>query len=102
VNAGLLPTFARLMQEGAWGELQSTIPPITGPAWSTFMTGTNPGKHSVFDWVYRRSGSYDFSPVTAETCKQPSLWQIASGEGKRVLVWEFLEMGCFHVFLREN
>jgi len=65
VDAGLLPTFARLMKEGAWGELQSTIPPVTGPAWSTFMTGTNPGMHSIFDWVYRRPGSYDFSPVTA-------------------------------------
>ncbi len=85
VDAGLLPTFARLMKEGAWGELQSTIPPVTGPAWSTFMTGTNPGMHSIFDWVYRRPGSYDFSPVTAESCTRPSLWQIASHKGKRVL-----------------
>jgi predicted AlkP superfamily phosphohydrolase/phosphomutase len=84
-EAGYLPTLARLMKEGAWGELRSTIPPMTGPAWSTFMTGTNPGKHAIFDWVYRRQGSYDFIPVTSEHCRQPSLWEIASQSGKRVL-----------------
>jgi predicted AlkP superfamily phosphohydrolase/phosphomutase len=84
-QAGQLPTLARLMKEGAWGDLRSTIPPMTGPAWSTFMTGTNPGKHAIFDWVYRRKDSYDFIPVTAEHCRQPSLWEIASKAGKRVL-----------------
>jgi predicted AlkP superfamily phosphohydrolase/phosphomutase len=85
-EAGYLPTLARMMKEGAWGELRSTIPPMTGPAWSTFMTGTNPGKHAIFDWVYRRKDSYDFIPVTNEHCRQPSLWEIASQSGKRVLV----------------
>ena len=84
-EAGYLPTLARMMKEGAWGDLRSTIPPMTGPAWSSFMTGTNPGKHAIFDWVYRRKGSYDFIPVTAEHCRQPSLWEIASQAGKRVL-----------------
>jgi predicted AlkP superfamily phosphohydrolase/phosphomutase len=50
------------------------------------MTGTNPGNHAIFDWVHRRPGSYDFPPVTGEHCRQPSLWQIASQAGKRVLV----------------
>ena len=86
VKAGLLPTFARLLKEGCWGDIRSTIPPITGPAWSSFMTGTNPGSHAIFDWVHRRPGSYDFPPVTGEHCRQPSLWQIASLAGKRVLV----------------
>ena len=86
VDQGLLPTFAQLMQEGTWGDVESTIPPITGPAWSSFMTGTNPGKHGVFDWTYRRKNSYDFPPVSADNCLQPTLWRIASEAGKRVLV----------------
>lgn len=86
VDQGLLPTFAQLMQEGTWGDVESTIPPITGPAWSSFMTGTNPGKHGVFDWTYRRKDSYDFPPVSADNCLQPTLWRIASEAGKRVLV----------------
>jgi predicted AlkP superfamily phosphohydrolase/phosphomutase len=86
VEAGHLPTFARLLREGSWGEVRSTVPPMTGPAWSTFMTGTNPGNHGIFDWVYRRPGTYDFPPNTAEHNRQPSLWKIAGQSGKRVLV----------------
>jgi predicted AlkP superfamily phosphohydrolase/phosphomutase len=86
VQSGDLPTFSRLMTEGSWGEIRSTIPPITGPAWISFMTGTNPGKHGVFDFTYRRPGSYDFPPTTGENNRQPSLWQILSQAGKRSLV----------------
>lgn len=86
IEKGNLPTFSRLLDEGSWGELLSTIPPITGPAWSTFITGTNPGRHGIFDWVNRDPDSYDFPPVTGEHIRQPSLWQIASHAGKRVLV----------------
>jgi predicted AlkP superfamily phosphohydrolase/phosphomutase len=86
VEAGYLPTFKRLLREGSWGDVRSTIPPITGPAWISFMTGTNPGKHGVFDFTYRKPGTYDFPPVTGENRRQPSLWRILGEAGKRVLV----------------
>lgn len=85
-EAGYLPTFSKLMKEGTWGEVTSTIPPITGPAWSSFMTGTNPGKHGVFDWTFRKPKTYDFPPVTFDNIRQPTLWQIISHAGKRVFV----------------
>lgn len=86
VEAGLLPTFKRLLETGSWGDVCSTIPPITGPAWISFMTGTNPGKHGVFDFTYRKPGTYDFPPVTGDNRQQPTLWRILSDAGKRVLV----------------
>jgi len=82
-----LPTLRRLMAEGAFGELRSTIPPMTGPAWTSFMTGKNPGKHGIYDWIYRRQDSYDVSPVTAKHCAEPALWSLLSGAGKRVCVY---------------
>ena len=48
---GSLPNLRRLCQAGCWGELLSTIPPLSAPAWSTFATGKNPGKHGVFHFV---------------------------------------------------
>lgn len=83
-ETGYLPTFARLMAEGAYGPLQSTIPPMTAPAWTSFMTGVNPGKHGLYDWIYRRDGSYSVAPVTATRCREPSLWSILSDAGRRV------------------
>lgn len=48
VNRGKLPNLGKLINTGAYGTLLSTIPPVTAPAWSSFITGTNPGKHGVF------------------------------------------------------
>lgn len=48
VKEGKLPCFARLLHTGTYGTLLSTIPPVTAPAWSSFIMGTNPGKHGIF------------------------------------------------------
>lgn len=50
LEKGYMPNFQRLLREGVWGKLESTIPPVTAPAWATFATGKNPGKHGVFDF----------------------------------------------------
>lgn len=51
-----LPNLHELIEHGVWAELISTIPPITGPAWASFMTGCNPGKHGIFDFVKLHEG----------------------------------------------
>lgn len=86
VDAGHLPTFKKLMDNGAWGELRSTMPPITAPAWSSFITGKNPGNHGLIDFVFRRPDSYSVSPVNATIRQGRSLWSLLSEGGKRVLV----------------
>jgi predicted AlkP superfamily phosphohydrolase/phosphomutase len=48
IEEGSLPTLARIMKEGAFGELESSIPPMAPTAWTTAVTGTNPGKHGIF------------------------------------------------------
>lgn len=86
-QAGDLPTLARLMGTGAWGELRTTVPPMTGPAWTSFMTGQNPGKHGIFDWIARRSDAYDVMPLSARHRQTRSLWALASQAGRRVFVF---------------
>ncbi len=86
VDAGFLPTFQRLMNSGVWGELRSTMPPITAPAWSSFITGKNPGNHGLIDFVKRRPGTYKVSPVNASVRKGHSLWSLLSAANKEVLV----------------
>jgi predicted AlkP superfamily phosphohydrolase/phosphomutase len=80
--AGHLPTLARLMQEGFHGELMSTLPPVTSPAWPSFMTGMNPGKHGVFDFIRSRPGGFDM--VNASHIAAKTLWQLLSEAGRRV------------------
>jgi predicted AlkP superfamily phosphohydrolase/phosphomutase len=81
---GLLPTFQRFMQEGTWGPLRSTVPPITAPAWTSFATGKNPGKHGLFDFLSRRPDSYRTRPFNASHRNGESLWGLLSRAGKRV------------------
>jgi predicted AlkP superfamily phosphohydrolase/phosphomutase len=84
VEGGLLPNLGALLREGAYGELESTIPPITAAAWTTFQTGVNPGEHGAFDWLVRESGSYHLRPISATMIRQPRLWDYIGRQGGRV------------------
>jgi predicted AlkP superfamily phosphohydrolase/phosphomutase len=81
-DEGDLPNLARLMMEGVHGPLESTLPPVTSPAWPTFATGKNPGKHGVFDFIRPIGGQFEM--VNATSLRTPTLWQILSGAGRRV------------------
>jgi len=82
IEEGHLPNLQRLTENGISGDLASTLPPVTSPAWPTFMTGCNPGKHGVFDFI-QPSGS-DFQLVNATRIKQPTLWRRLSDAGYKV------------------
>ena len=85
--AGELPNLARIMKEGAAGELRSVIPPTTAPAWTSMTTGTWPGKHGLMDWITRRPGEYRITPVTADFCTQKTIWELLSEAGRRVFTF---------------
>src|SRR5689334_5803371 len=48
-----LPNLDRLRREGDFQRLGTTIPPQSPVAWSTFITGLDPGGHGIFDFVHR-------------------------------------------------
>lgn len=53
-----LPNLARIRQAGSYSRLRTTYPAQTPVAWSSFMTGTNPGGHGIFDFISRDPASY--------------------------------------------
>ena len=55
---GKLPNLIKLRQQGCFKQLTTTIPPISPVAWSSFQTGSNPGKHNIFDFLTRDKKSY--------------------------------------------
>ena len=82
---GRMPALAALMDRGAWGTLRSTIPPLTLPAWSSFMTGRNPGAHGVFAFRRLSPGRYETAGLaSAADLRAPTLWDIAGRAGKQV------------------
>ena len=80
-QAGLLPTLSRFMQEGTWGPLHSTTPPLSPVAWPSFATGTNPGQHGIFNFLARRLGTYDWYPVSSSDRIGLPFWVWAGQHG---------------------
>ncbi|MBI9076336.1 MAG: alkaline phosphatase family protein [Desulfatibacillum sp.] len=58
MDQGLLPNFSRLAHQGCFKKLSTTTPAISPVAWSSFQTGSNPGKHGIFDFLAREKSSY--------------------------------------------
>jgi predicted AlkP superfamily phosphohydrolase/phosphomutase len=58
LDEGKLTNFAKLRDQGCFKPLVSTVPPISPVAWSSFQTGTNPGKHNIFDFLTRDRKTY--------------------------------------------
>jgi predicted AlkP superfamily phosphohydrolase/phosphomutase len=86
LDDGSMPNLARLREEGAHGPLRSIVPPVTAPAWCSFATGKNPGKHGVFEFFLREPGSFEEIPVSSRLRAGPALWDLLGKAGKRVLV----------------
>jgi len=98
--AGKLPTLHRLMSTGCWGPLESTVPPMTSPAWPSFATASYPAKHSVFDFVSAHSGTYNI--VNATGIKRPTLWDLLSGGRQSFTHNSIINIFISHNFLRQQ
>jgi predicted AlkP superfamily phosphohydrolase/phosphomutase len=84
VEEGQLPCMGRLIEKGAKAKLLSTIPYATIPAWPSFMTGKNPGRHGVFDFFALEDGQRRL--VSSRDIRARTLWEILSDDGKRSVV----------------
>ena len=81
---GELPNLAKLIDRGSFGILRSTMPVHSPTAWSSFLTGLNPGQHGVFDFVRREKDSYELKVVRADQIAGASLWRLLSEHGRKV------------------
>ena len=58
MEEGKLPNFSRLKARGTYQRLGTTAPAMTPVAWASFLTGCNPGKHNIFDFLTRDKKTY--------------------------------------------
>ena len=86
VNQGYMPNLGRIFEGGLCADLESVIPPVTAPAWTSFMTGKNPNKHGIFDFTRFDPSEYKWKLNNASHIRSKTIWQILSESGKRVAV----------------
>jgi predicted AlkP superfamily phosphohydrolase/phosphomutase len=95
LKAGELPNLAKLRDRGGYSRIRTTYPAQTPVAWSTFATGTNPGRHGIFDFIRRDPKTYlpdlslnryeqknAFLPPKAVNLRRGTpLWELLSAAG---------------------
>jgi len=86
IAEGRAPHVARLAEQGSLLRMDSMWPWVSSVAWSTMMTGVNPGKHNIFGFIDRDPASYKQFIPTSRQMKAKTLWEILSEAGKRVIV----------------
>jgi predicted AlkP superfamily phosphohydrolase/phosphomutase len=84
LEAGRLPNLARLKAEGAAGTLLTVCPPLTAPAWATFQTGLNPGRHGVFDFLAPPRRGYYRRLQNASALTAARIFDTLSSAGRTV------------------
>src|SRR6266576_6163970 len=76
IAEGTLPNLAKLQAQGSFRTLRTTFPAISPVAWSTFMTGVNPGKHNIYDFLARDLSNYLPFLSSAEIRGRKRSWKI--------------------------
>jgi len=70
-----MPNLSRVMERGAWGPLQTTVPPITVPAWACLLSGYDPGELGLYGFRNRVRGSYQLELAHSGQLAKPMVWE---------------------------
>jgi len=82
---GLLPSLARLREQGVSGSLRSVFPPLSPVAWTGVMTGKNSGKHGIFEFLEHGHDPLRGRVNSSRAIQSELLWEIAGRYGKKTV-----------------
>ena len=82
----VLPNLRRLMDRGVYGELTSTVPAITVPAWASMLSSKDPGQLGFYGFRNRADRSYERMTIaTSRAVKTDRVWDVLSRAGRKVI-----------------
>ncbi len=82
-----LPTLNHLARQGCWGELESSIPAITVPAWSSMLSGRDPGELGIYGFRNRADYTYDGRFIaTGNYVREKRIWDYLTEADKASVV----------------
>jgi predicted AlkP superfamily phosphohydrolase/phosphomutase len=86
MERGTMPNLSRLYGVSSHGGLESCVPALTAPAWTSMVTGKNPAKHSVFDFFYLGDSISDVRVVDSSNVRALTLFEILQTNGLKAAV----------------
>ncbi len=72
---GIMPNTAKIVQKGIFRQMESSIPEVSSVAWSSIITGTNPGEHGIFGFTELSPKSYRLSFPNFTNLKAKPFWK---------------------------
>lgn len=82
MEKGELPNIEFMIKNGVRAELESTKPPVTCPAWPSFMTGLNPGKHGATGFVIGKNKNI----VSYDKIEGEKFWDMLAEKNKKSII----------------
>ena len=83
-RSGELPVLRGLIDRGVSGNLRSSDPPITIPAWMVMATGMDPGRLGLYGFRHRKGYSYnEMWFANSRAVKKKKLWDYIGEQGGR-------------------
>ena len=80
-----MEAFSKLLKNNQIIDLESTMPPMTGPAWPSIYTGMSPGEHGVPDFFVLKK-DYVKDLAFYDSHKNPPLWDKLAQKGYKCLI----------------
>jgi len=80
VETGVMPCTAKLISQGIFRVMHSSVPEVSSVAWSSMITGENPGRHGIFGFVDLSAGSYKMKFPKFNDLKAPPFWELWEGQ----------------------
>jgi predicted AlkP superfamily phosphohydrolase/phosphomutase len=84
MDAEEVTNFRRLASEAQFRQMDSVYPTVSSVAWTSFVTGQQPGKHGVYGFVERRPHAWDVAIPLSTSIRSKTIWEALSDAGKRV------------------
>lgn len=86
IEDGTMPAMAELVGRGTLLQMDTSIPDISSVAWTSFMTGANPGRHGIYGFLDLQPNSYKIYFPNSGHIKSETVWDAISRAGRRSIV----------------
>jgi predicted AlkP superfamily phosphohydrolase/phosphomutase len=74
--SGVMPNAKKIINDGIFVKMKSTLPEISSVSWSSIITGKNPGEHGVFGFTELIPGTYTLSFPNFNSLRAKPFWHL--------------------------
>ena len=75
-DAGLMPNLADIARHGTFLRMTTSLPAVSSVAWTSFMTGKNPGEHGIFGFTELKDREITLRLPSFDDIRRPAIWHI--------------------------